>query len=145
MVRICLISILSVIILPSIHLSAKPNINQTVKPTTVLEVKGAPTLSKDGTSVIWQGKEYKPIDEAGVYYYEADSVKGVPMPIPRTTLKDALSRNGFHGIVRCELIDYVDCTKTDHGFIDDGKSRVLKLADGNFYRVTGPGGRLSWF
>jgi len=145
MSRTPIILSLAVLVFASAVLRAKPSASHIAKPAATPAVKGVQVLSKDGNSIIWQGKEYKPIDDTGVYYYDVESVSGVPMPMPRTALRDALSRNGFHGVVRCELVDYVDCTKTDHGFVDDGKSRVLRLADGNLYRVTGAGGRLSWF
>jgi len=105
----------------------------------------APRLSRDGKTISWQAKEYMPIDDAGVYYYEADSVSGIPMPSPRDPLNEILSRHGFHGMLRCDLVDYVDCTRTDHNFIDDGRSRVLELPDGEKYRLTAGDGELSWY
>lgn len=107
--------------------------------------KEMPVVSKDGGSITLEGRKYLPIDDAGVYYYDADSGIGVPMPAPREPLSSVLSRHGFHGMLRCELVDYVDCARKDHGFVEDGKSRVVKLGDGNLYRLTAPGGALSWY
>ncbi len=106
--------------------------------------KETPTVAKDGGSIALEGRKYLPIDDAGVYYYPADSVAGVPMPSPRSSLSEILSRNGFHGMLRCELVDYVDCARTDHGFVDDGKSRLVQLG-GQPYRLTAGSGDLSWY
>lgn len=108
-------------------------------------IKGTPSMSQDGKSILWEGRRYLPIDDTGTYYYDSELVIGVPMPSPRMPLESILKRYGFHGLLRCELVDYVDCTKKDHGFIDDGRSRVMKLGDGETYRLSAAGGGLSWF
>ncbi len=107
--------------------------------------KETPVVSKDGGSITLAGSRYLPIDDAGVYYYDAASVSGVPMPAPREPLSKILDRHGFHGMLRCELVDYVDCARTDHGFVDDGKSRVVELGDGQRYRLTAAEGSCSWY
>lgn len=105
----------------------------------------APSVSADGKSLSWGGPALRPIDDGGVYYYDPAESPGVPMPSPSTSLRDIVARHGLHGVVRCKLADYVECSGTDHGFSDDGRSRVLRLADGDLYRVTAPTKPLSLF
>lgn len=102
-------------------------------------------LSADGQAVVKDGRLYRPIDDSGVYYYDDSAVTGVPMPKLSQPLEKVLRRNGFHGMVRCKLVDYVDCSTTSHKYVDsNGRTRVLTL-NGEKYRVTAPGGDLSWF
>lgn len=101
-------------------------------------------LSADGQGVISDGKTYRPIDDSGVFYYDGSAVSGVPMPKVSQPLEKILRRNGFHGLVRCRLVDYVDCSGTSHGYVDDKRTRVLTLG-GETYRVTAPTGDLGWF
>lgn len=98
----------------------------------------------DGRTVKWGGVEYYPIDDSGVFYYDRSQAVGCPMPRPVLSAKQAAERNGFHGVVRCKLVDYVDCSRITHNLRESGGSRVLKLG-GDSYRVTPPAGKLSYF
>lgn len=102
------------------------------------------SIAESGRAVKWGGVEYYPIDSSGVFYYDSSQGVGCPMPDPGVGVQDILNRNGFHGVVRCKLTDYVDCTGKTHGFKESGDSRVLEL-NGEQYRVTLPAGKLSWF
>lgn len=97
-----------------------------------------------GKALLSGGVTYRPIDESGVFYYQDSHTIGCPMPDPGIDLKSALERNGYHGVIRCKLVDFVDCSGTDHGFTESGGSRVLKLGS-DLYRVTAPAGKLGWF
>ena len=105
----------------------------------------SPKITEDGQAMVWAGQTLRPIDDGGVYYYDPSSVPVMPMPSPSVPLKDVLDRHGFHGAARCRLMDFVECSGTDHGFSDDERSRVLRLADGDLYRVTAPTKPLSLF
>lgn len=102
------------------------------------------SLSSDGRAVKWRGTEYYPIDDSGIFYYDASQAAGCPMPDPLVDLGDALAHNGFGGIVRCRLVDYVDCSGASHNLRESGASRVLRIGDTS-YRITPPAGKLSWF
>ncbi len=79
-----------------------------------------------------------PIDDEGVYWVEADSLQGVAAPI------SSYARRMPHDAVPCRLVDFVDCSQTDHEFVDDSKSHVVTLA-GRPFRLTDSGVELSWF
>lgn len=79
-----------------------------------------------------------PLDAEGVYWAE------MPAGVPPVPLAEAPAPPGAPR-VRCELVDYVDCTRDDvQGFRDDGASRLVPLL-GETYRVTAPGRDFSWF
>lgn len=101
-------------------------------------------LTPDGKGLQIGGSVYRPIDDSAVFYYEVPGSFGCPMPDPGVDLKDALQRHGFHGIIRCRLTDYVDCSGTSHGFQESGGSRTVRIGD-SIYRITQPAGNLSWF
>lgn len=102
------------------------------------------TFDRDDRTIRWQGAAYRPIDDSGVFYYDASQPVTCPMPDPQIGAREIVRRHGLHGVVRCVLTDYVDCTTTSHGFKESGGSRVLKLG-ADSYRVTPPSGPLSWF
>ncbi len=101
-------------------------------------------LTPDGKGLQLGDSVYRPIDDSAVFYYEVPGSLGCPMPDPGVDLKEALHRHGFHGIIRCRLTDYVDCSGTTHSFQESGGSRTLRIGD-SIYRVTQPAGNLSWF
>lgn len=101
-------------------------------------------VTQDGAAVSIHGELWRPIDDSAVFYYDASQTIGCPLPDPGIDLKEALERHGFHGVVRCRLVDFVDCAGTSSGFRESGGSRVLKLS-GDTYRVTAPAGKLGWF
>lgn len=103
-----------------------------------------PKLTSDGTGLIVGGSVYKPIDDSALFFYEAPGSVGCPMPDPGVDLQAALDRNGFRGVMRCRLTDYVDCSGTSHGFKESGGSRTLRIGDA-VYRITTPAGKLGWF
>ncbi len=103
-----------------------------------------PVLTKDGKGVQSGLAVYRPIDDSAVFFYQSPGAIGCPMPDPRVDLKAAIEHNGWHGMVRCRLTDYVDCSGTSHGFKESGGSRVLRIGD-SVYRITLPTGRLGWF
>lgn len=107
-------------------------------------LNGGYGFSADGRALERDGVSYLPIDDSGVFFYEGGRAVGCPMPDPRVDLKPMLERNGFHGVVRCRLVDFVDCTSDGHNFRESGGSRILKLGDDR-YRVTTPAGKLGWF
>lgn len=96
---------------------------------------GAQPKLKDANTLVWQGVEYRPLDEEGVYWCEVEGTEGSPLPTPRLTAAQMVQRFGLHPLVRCRLMDWVDCSKTDHDFKDRGESRVLEIG-GTPYRVT---------
>lgn len=102
------------------------------------------SITKDGKGMHWSGNTFYPIDESGVFYYEPQSNVGCPMPDPGEDIESILERNGFHGVVRCKLVDYVDCTSESHNFRESGGSRVFKLGD-DAYRISLPTGSLPWY
>lgn len=110
-------------------------------------VLGQPPKAVNENTVSWQGKSWHLIDDEGVFACEA-SVAGErqALPPPNRPAGEIISRRGWDTPVKCRLVDSVDCTQTDHGFEDDGKSRVLDLPGGKF-RVTGAakGFELTWF
>jgi hypothetical protein len=99
-------------------------------------VEAQPTL-KDENTMVWEGRDCRPLDEEGVYWYETQGVGDTPMPVPRLNAAQIIERFGMHPPVRLRLLDWVDCSKTDHGFKDRGKSRVIEIG-GTPYRVTSP-------
>jgi len=99
------------------------------------------------STVTWQGKKWQLIDDEGVFVFEPAGGAGRQvLPTPGRTAGEILERRGWTTPVACRLVDFVDCTQTDHGFVDDGKSRVLDLPGGRF-RVTSAakGFDLTWF
>lgn len=102
----------------------------------------------DDATVRWEGRAWRAIDEEGVFVADTEGWPAdVPMPEPNRTIGETIERRGANVPVRCRLVDYVDCTRSDtHDFKDDGESRVLHLPSGRF-RVTGaPSGfELKWF
>lgn len=110
----------------------------------VARSEAAPPLATDGTGLSVDGSIYCPIDDSAVFFYQAPGSVGCPMPHPGVDLKSVLDRHGFHGIIRCRLTDYVDCSKETHGFEESGGSRVLRIGE-SIYRITRPAGKLGWF
>jgi len=106
-----------------------------------------PPKALNESTVSWQGKNWQLIDEEGVFVCEPAAAGGRQvLPPPNRPAGEIISRRGWDTPVKCRLVDFVDCTQTDHGFEDDGKSRVLDLPGGKF-RVTGAakGFELTWF
>ena len=104
----------------------------------------APYRVLSGDTIFAEGTSWRPIDDDGVFYCSSKLRPGHPMPRIRETVADIIKYNGFQGIVECVPAAYIDCTRTDGGFEDDGKSRVLGLG-GTGFRVTGTGPDTSWF
>lgn len=101
-------------------------------------------VAPDGKSLKVGGSTFRPIDDSAVFFYEVPGSLGCPMPDPGVDLNAALERHGFHGVVRCRLTDYVDCSGESHGFKESGGSRVLRVGE-SVYRITQPAGKLGWF
>lgn len=66
----------------------------------------------------------------GVFYTADEAGRAKACELIRSGLaQDALP---------CRLVDAVDCAKTDHGFVEYGRSDTRELAPGRSFRVTGP-------
>lgn len=86
----------------------------------------APAAAKDGLV---------PIEPEGVFV--APAAKAHPPVTPRRPPHPA-------DRVRCRLVDFVDCSKADHDFAHDSKSR-LRAIGGLTYRLTDGARKMSWF
>jgi len=84
-------------------------------------LNGKPYLEARAGQAFWFDGAVRPYDEAG-----------------RKLCADLVKSGRIVDVIPCELIESVDCTKTDHDFREWGKSRLLTLADGRQYRLTGP-------
>lgn len=115
--------------------------------TSCHQALAEPPKAVNENTVSWQGKNWQLIDDEGVFVFEPEGGAGRQvLPPPNRPAGEILDRRGWATPVACRLVDFVDCTQTDHGFEDDGKSRVLDLPGGKF-RVTSAakGFDLTWF
>jgi len=96
------------------------------------------------TTIFHKGSLYRMIDDYGVFYYKVPPYPKHIMPQLRTTAATILAENGFHGIVECKLVDFINTEREDHCFQDDGKSRVW-IYNYTKYRLTGAGPGISWY
>ncbi|GMU20883.1 MAG: hypothetical protein AMXMBFR13_09790 [Phycisphaerae bacterium] len=110
-------------------------------------LQAAAASAPGGDTLRWNGRELYPIDEAGVFFREPSTSSETPMPEPRRPAADILRERAQTAPVTCRLIDFVECTaEQTHGFLDDGKSRVLELPGGRFRVTAAPKGfELAWF
>lgn len=84
---------------------------------------------------------WRALDSTGTYWCRADEAGG-ELPTPRPAVSPA--RFDPAEAVRCRLVDLIDCRRNDHGFVDDGKSRVWHHG-GRWWRLTDHRRDLSWF
>ncbi|MBM4047932.1 MAG: hypothetical protein FJ279_22760, partial [Planctomycetes bacterium] len=92
----------------------------------------------------YDGQPFVPVrDSDGQYFVLYEPARWPAKAWEKLRCADTLREVARHGltypIVRLQLVDYVDCTRDDHGFHEDGgiggRSRVLRLGDDE-YRVT---------
>ncbi len=110
---------------------------------TTLAVKEVPRvraprkweMTADG-KVLCDGRAYLEPAEGQAFWFDG-AVR--PYDEQGRALCAELVRSGrIADAVPCRLVDAVDCTGTDHGFREWGRSRVVKLAGGREYRLPGP-------
>jgi len=85
----------------------------------------------------------RPADDGGIFWVEERTALDAPLPSPRRSAQQLAEAYGLSNVIRCRIVDYVDCSGRDHDFVDDGASRVIELI-GDQYRITDYR-RMSWF
>ena len=109
-------------------------------------VTGDGTLSYDGEDLI-------PVKGSdGVYFCRAnvkDEWKPVLADLKDGAAIEEIKKSGItQDIIRCELVDHIDCSKEDHDFSDDGglggQTKILDIA-GRRFRVTSNRQKLSYY
>jgi len=109
-------------------------------------------LTNDG-KIIYDGEKFIPVRGSdGVYFCKTDVREELKHALQELSDEETLNEikeNGItQDIIRCKLVDYIDCTKEEHGFSEDGglggKSRVLEI-NGKKFRVTSNRPKLSYF
>ncbi len=102
---------------------------------------------------LYDGEGLVPIrGSEGVYFCKTDVKEEWKKAILELKDEEKLREIAEYGItddiVVCELVDYIDCSKEDHGFSEDGglggKSRVIEV-NGKRFRVTSKRNKLSYF
>lgn len=101
-------------------------------------------MIQDGQTVKFEGKQYRTIDNYGVYFVNPEEHEGVPLPDVEIDLRERFGKALFSLPVRVRLVDTIDCTKKDHEFNDADRpepfrpnppSRLLEIG-GKTFRVT---------
>lgn len=99
-------------------------------------------------AIDYKNEQWIPVDDDGVFYYQASAAEqkdAPPMPVADVNLKERYPDGNTPDPVRLKLVQYIDCTTTDHGFNEtpatpdhkrNSPSRVLNI-NGTDYRVTG--------
>jgi hypothetical protein len=79
------------------------------------------TISGDFT-IECDGVTYRAVDDEAVYFVDLAEHNanhpGVPLPTPKKTIAQNYADPAVINITRVALVDYVDCTQTDHNFSD---------------------------
>lgn len=109
----------------------------------------APPVIVGPDTIQWNGVVYRALDDEGVYFVNKAAHEAanptVPWPLLRKTLTDKYGPRGVIEPILVELVDYIDCRRTDHNFthanifpnsrFPNKPSRLLTI-NGKQFRVT---------